>query len=517
MGSSLRQSLLFAWVLAGSGLLIIYTKIVQLDYPVFPNTERTVWEFETYLEFTANDQPARLEVFIPTAKNDRNILSEQFFNGPFGLSLMTEDSFDNRKAVWTHRYPNNKKVLRYRAQIVGENRRSDFGPNPKFASTERSGPIADPIKRQALLVWSDGLRRQSADDRSYALLAISDIFASDPSDEVQSLLPDTPTPLDKLALAVEALGFDSSGYQSIPSRIANGVYLTDARRQAEIRSWLEYRADGRDFRYFVDDEPAHFFPIWYGIDRLINARGVRALDAQIALQPGSRLAQDLARQTSDGRQSPLMNFGFQDLPLTTQLVYKVLLTIPIGITLLVFLRQFVGISTLGTFMPVLIGISFRETALVNGIILFSVLVALGLMMRVYLEKLQLLLVPRLAVVLIFIVICMAGITILMDESNRSVGLSVSLFPMVILTMTIERMSIVWEEDSGTEALKQGAGSLVVASVSYLVMTNNLVEHFMFTFPETLLVLMAVCLLVGRYTGLRLSEVWRFRHMARQSV
>ena len=63
-----------------------------------------------------------------------------------------------------------------------------------------------------------------------------------------------------------------------------------------------------------------------------------------------------------------------------------------------FLRQFVGVKTLGTFMPVLIGIAFRETALINGVLLFTLLVALGLALRFYLERLQLLLVPRLAVV-----------------------------------------------------------------------------------------------------------------------
>ncbi len=512
MGSSLRQSLLFAWVLASAGLLIIYTKVVQLDYPIFPDTERTIWDFETYLEFDAMDQPARLEVFIPVARNETNILEEQFFNGPFGLSLMDDDVSSNRKAVWTHRFPSDRKVLRYRAQIVGENRRSDFGDNAKFGSSRQESQAPDPIRAQALLVWGDRLRRQSADARSFALIALDDIFAVNPSDEVQSLMPDLPAPVNKLALAVEVFA-----QQKISARIANGVYLTEARRRAEIKHWLEYRADGRDFRYFIDDEPASFFPIWYGTERLIDARGVRALDAQIALSSGSRLAQELAQQSGgNGVPSPLVGFGFQDLPLTTQLVYKVLITIPVGIVLLVFLRQFIGVSTLGTFMPVLIGISFRETALLNGIILFTVLVGLGLTMRIYLERLQLLLVPRLAVVLVFIVVCMVGITLLMNESNRSIGLSVSLFPMVILTMTIERMSIVWEEYSGTEAMKQGAGSLVVASICYLVMTNNLVEHFMFTFPETLFILMAICLLMGRYTGMRLSEIWRFRHMVQQN-
>jgi hypothetical protein len=146
--------------------------------------------------------------------------------------------------------------------------------------------------------------------------------------------------------------------------------------------------------------------------------------------------------------------------------------------------------------------------------LFTLLIVLGLGLRFYLERLQLLLVPRLAVVLVFIVLAMAGITIAMANANQAIGLSISLFPMVILTMTIERMSIVWEEQSASEAIKQGAGSMVVASITYLAMTNGQVEYLMYQFPELLFVIMGLCVMMGRYTGLRLSELWRFRELAK---
>ena len=90
------------------------------------------------------------------------------------------------------------------------------------------------------------------------------------------------------------------------------------------------------------------------------------------------------------------------------------------------------------------------------------------------------------------------------------GLSVALFPMVIIAMTIERMSLVWEEHGAAEALQQCAGSLLVASISFLIMTNALLEHLMFVFPELLFMLLAFTLLLGRYTGYRLTELWRFR-------
>jgi tellurite resistance protein TehA-like permease len=125
------------------------------------------------------------------------------------------------------------------------------------------------------------------------------------------------------------------------------------------------------------------------------------------------------------------------------------------------------------------------------------------------ERLRLLLVPRLAAVLTIVVLLMVAVSLLSQRLGFEIGLSVGLFPMVIMTMTIERMSIVWEERGSGEAIKQGLGSLLVAATCYLVMGLPLVEHLVFVFPELLLVTLAVTLLLGRYTGYRLTELFRF--------
>lgn len=161
-------------------------------------------------------------------------------------------------------------------------------------------------------------------------------------------------------------------------------------------------------------------------------------------------------------------------------------------------------------MPILIAMAFRETDLIWGIALFSLIVTLGLVLRFYLEYLQLLLVPRLAAVLIIVIILMTLVTIFSYKLGFEHGLSVALFPMVILAMTIERMSLVWEEHGAGEALQQGVGSLAVASLGYLVMSHDTLEHMIFVFPEILLLILAATLLLGRYTGYRLTELWRFR-------
>jgi hypothetical protein len=93
------------------------------------------------------------------------------------------------------------------------------------------------------------------------------------------------------------------------------------------------------------------------------------------------------------------------------------------------------------------------------------------------------------------------------------GLSVALFPMVIIAMTIERMSVVWEERGPADAMRAGVGSLIVAVMAYIFMGMAWLEHLIFTFPELLLLVLAFVVLAGRYTGYRLTELRRFKALS----
>jgi hypothetical protein len=96
----------------------------------------------------------------------------------------------------------------------------------------------------------------------------------------------------------------------------------------------------------------------------------------------------------------------------------------------------------------------------------------------------------------------------------SIGLTVTFFPMVIIAWTIERMSILWEEEGSREVFAQGLGSLCVAVLAYTCMQFALVGHLTFNFPEIHLVLLALILMMGQYTGYKLTELKRFGFMAR---
>jgi len=121
-------------------------------------------------------------------------------------------------------------------------------------------------------------------------------------------------------------------------------------------------------------------------------------------------------------------------------------------------------------------------------------------------------VARLAAVLITVVILMAGFSILSYKLGLDQVLVVTFFPMIIVAWTIERMSILWEEDGPREVLTQGGGSLLVAVIAYMLMTNQYLEHITYNFPETILILLGIILILGQYTGYRLTELKRFRFL-----
>jgi hypothetical protein len=187
--------------------------------------------------------------------------------------------------------------------------------------------------------------------------------------------------------------------------------------------------------------------------------------------------------------------------------------IPLGALVVVFMRSLIGIPTFGTFMPILIALAFRETQLLWGIGLFCLIVGAGLLLRFYLNNLKLLLVARLAAVLTLVVMIMLAISLLSNELGLVQGFSIALFPIVIMTMVIERMSITWDETGPAEAFTQGFGSLAIAVLGFLVMNNIQLQYLIFVFPELLLIVLALCLIMGTYTGYRLNELFRFRDLA----
>ena len=494
-----------AIALAVLALSLFVYKARVLGFPVAPQSQTQIWTIEAAVSFDPGPAAVKATLRIPSLTPGYALMDENFISRGFGIT--TRPAPSGREAQWAVREASGQQTVYYRALVYRDPNRRAEDTTPPFPEL----PQLDEPSRIAMEGLIADVRRQSADVASFTTELLRRIGQGQSDQYIRIFLDKTATAADRAHLATIFL----AGAQ-IPARIAHGIPLRDRAGEVQPEVLLEVH-DGVQWLYFNLETlqqglPPDFLVWWRGDESIAVIEGGSNLDVTVAVKQSVLDAMLIAERRAERSGSHSAEFSLFSLPIATQAVYGVLLMIPVGALVIMFLRNFIGVKTFGTFMPVLVALAFRETRLVWGLVLFAFIVSLGLLIRFYLEKLRLLLVPRLTCVLTVVVLLMAGISVLSHRLGLQPGLSIALFPMVIISMTIERMSIVWEERGASEAMQEGAGSLIVAAVAYSIMGIKWLEHLIFVFPELLLLVLAAALLVGRYTGYRLLELRRFKAM-----
>jgi hypothetical protein len=501
-----RQWIVLALSLLLFGSLLMAYKVIRLGFPLMADDSSEQWVVQARLEVEPLEGPVRAGLQLPARSSGFMVSEENFVSRGFGLTL--DEELFRREANWAIRRLYEPKTLYYRATIIPDTRERRIGHAPDFPNP----PTLEEPWASALKDLVKEVREESADIESFAAEVIDRLDSANPDENVSLFLTSVNNPLDRARLAQTLL----AGAR-IPTMLVHGITLQKDVQRAPLKTLLAVH-NGDDWLLFDPQDghqgrPANFL-IWFrGDEELATVAGARLADLQITVKRRVVRSLDLATQRAELKDSLIGKISVLQLPVQTQSVYEVLLLVPFGILAIVILRNFVGFSSFGTFAPVLIALAFRETELLKGILLFVLIVSMGLVFRFYMERLRLLLVPRLAAVVTIVVLLMTAISIISDQIGTETGLSVSLFPMVIISMVIERMSIVWEERGAGVSIREGIGSLAIASLAYLIMSMDALSYWVTVFPEVNLVVLGLIIAVGRYTGFRLSELSRFRQLA----
>ena len=141
-------------------------------------------------------------------------------------------------------------------------------------------------------------------------------------------------------------------------------------------------------------------------------------------------------------------------------------------------------------------------------------VIVGLMQRALLDKFYLLAVPRLSILLAVVILLYILFAIAADSfgilavNNKTLNY----FPIVIITVFIERFSIYYIEEGASNTLKTSLGTFVVAALCYYLLAFKWLKVFLFNNPEMLLLAVGLNLMIGSYRGYRLFELFRFAQL-----
>lgn len=495
---------LFAGTLILLGVGLTLYRVFALGFPLLPGEYRDVWTIESKVSFKPAEGPVEVELKLPVDEAGWVILDEHFASSGFGFSVEERDG--KRWARWTRQSLEQPTTLYYKIQAY----RQRDEPLRQTSPRPPGQVLLEPDQVTAIERLVAVLGERSAGPESFTVLLTQALGRESTDQDAKFLLSTWEEELHTVVLAVLAKA-------SIPAREVRGIQLEDGRRRQTLAHLVEiYNGE----RWVVVDPltgqlglPQDFF-VWQRRGQaVLNVIGGRDSSLEFALVSNSLPARTLVNMQ---HRSGLLDYSVYALPVEQQGVFKGLLLIPVAALVVVIMRLLVGLRTSGTFMPILIALAFIQTTLLLGLAIFLGLVGAGLWIRSWLSHMNLLLVSRISAVVIVVIFLMAALAITSYKLGLDQVLTVTFFPTVILAWTIERMSILWEEEGGHEVLVQGGGSLLVAVIAYLAMSNRLVAHLTFNFPELTLSLLGVILLLGKYTGYRLSELYRFRAVGEDS-
>ncbi|HLT14087.1 MAG TPA: inactive transglutaminase family protein [Marinobacter sp.] len=488
------------FLLIAAGISFATWRHIELGIPWMTGEQRPVWMIEARVDFEGQGDPAQVSLHVPQQPPGFRILTEQAASPGYGFSIL--DSGGSRRAEWTKREVAGPQTLYFKAQFVPDEaaveQRPARPPRPQVVFWEE--PQATAVRE----LLSQATERSSSPESLTREL----ILLMQPDNRTQNttlLVSDD----NYLQLLVRMLN-----HAGIAARTADALKLEDARRRQQLVPFLQIYNGQRwltlDPRTAEQGVPENLLLWRQGSESLLDVLG--GDNSQVSFSMLRQTVPALQLATLEASSNGLSVLSFYQLPIEEQSMFRMLLLLPIGALMVAFMRIVIGVRTSGTFMPVLIAVAFVQTTLVPGLIAFLSVVAIGLLLRGYLSSLNLLLVSRISALIILVIFITAGLSIVGYQMGFNTGMTVTFFPMVIIAWTIERMSILWEEEGAREVLSQGTGSLFVAICAYLAMSTPLAGHLTFNFPELHLVILGLILLMGQYTGYKLSELRRFTPM-----
>lgn len=187
------------------------------------------------------------------------------------------------------------------------------------------------------------------------------------------------------------------------------------------------------------------------------------------------------------------------------------LLFPLVAGLIAAARHLIGLTGFGIFVPAMLSVAFVATGIKVGIIMFAVVFLGASLARKATDRLKLQYLPRMALMMWLVSALVLGVMLLAVNVNLGSLSAVSIFPILILMLLTENFIEVQTGKSRHEAVQVMIQTLVMAIVGAMVLKANWVQKLVLLNPEiSLLTIALLDIYVGRYTGLRALEMWKFR-------
>jgi hypothetical protein len=200
-----------------------------------------------------------------------------------------------------------------------------------------------------------------------------------------------------------------------------------------------------------------------------------------------------------------------------------ILLLPVIATVIAFMKQVIGITTLGIYTPTIITLTFLTLGLEFGIlILFSVII-MGAVVHRIIRPLKLLYVPKMALVVTSVsIFLLLTLTVYLDLFDIEF-ISLAIFPVVIMGTLAEKFVTLRSERGVSGSILIMTETFFVSLVAYLAAGGiidlyfieiqwSFLRNLLLNTPEIIILFVLINVYLGRWTGLQVTEYINYRHI-----
>lgn len=188
-----------------------------------------------------------------------------------------------------------------------------------------------------------------------------------------------------------------------------------------------------------------------------------------------------------------------------------LLLFPLTAALVAFSRQVAGLSGFGIFTPALVAMAFLVTGIPAGLVLFLAIILAATAARYLISKVKLPYLPRMAILIWAISLSVLTLLVLSPNLGLDKLVRLGIFPVLLFIMLAESYIEAQITRTWQNAALMTAETIIIAIFASAIMGLVSVQKWVLTNPEiSVLSILLIDYLIGRYKGLRLLEIYRFR-------
>lgn len=231
--------------------------------------------------------------------------------------------------------------------------------------------------------------------------------------------------------------------------------------------------------------------------KTIESRDIDALtitDSSVSLRPWDFL-------------STVVNFLLAN-GVPAQAVFLILI-LPVIATIFTFLKQVIGITTFGLYTPSIVALSFLALGWWTALLFLVFILMIGYLTRSAMRRWRLLYIPKVALMLTVVSITL----LLLVAIGSAMGVPFSrdtVFILLIMSTLAENFLNLKTEEGWWSAFVGISETVVGSLICVFIVQSQFLQSLVLAYPELILLTVIVNIFLGKWTGLRLMEYFRFR-------